>query len=293
MKHNIGRLIIRRLIVCTFILLICPTAIYAYSKDIEPKSLDINYFDIKTSNVSKGMEGLKIVQFSDTLIGEHFSLEQLQNLVIKINKQKPDIIVFTGDLIDNSAKFKSTTSISPILKQLKATYGKYAIYGNHDVGGRGRWIYSNILSKSGFKILDNTSKTITLKDHSKLSIVGLDDYLLGRPNPNKAFSNVPLNTFTLLLVHEPDVSDRLYEYPIDLQLSGHSHGGQVKMPFIGTLYTPPLAEKHTEGFYKIKNKFKPMILYVNRGIGTTRLPFRFLSKPELTVFTLKRPSNKT
>ncbi|WP_088041847.1 metallophosphoesterase [Bacillus sp. EAC] len=287
MKYNILRKLIRRLIVFMFLLIICPISVFSYSRSIEPKLLDMNQIEIKSKSVSKSIAGFKIVQFSDTHLGDNFSLDQLQHLVDKINDQKPDLIVFTGDLIDNSNRYDETNQIHPILKQLHAKYGKYAIYGNHDVGGAGKRVYSNVLASSGFKVLENSNVTIPFKDHHTLSIVGLDDYLLGRPDPQKAFANVQKNSFTLLLAHEPDIAKRLNDFPIDLQLSGHSHGGQVKLPFHKAIYTPPLAIDYTEGLYEIHNSLKPMSLYVNRGIGTTRLPIRFFSLPEISVFTLK------
>ncbi|PGS49373.1 metallophosphoesterase [Bacillus sp. AFS041924] len=286
MNYNIFRKLIRSLIVFTLILLIFPIMIYSYSKNIEPKMLDLNHVTISSKSVSNEMNGLKIVQISDSHLGTYFSLKQLQNIVAKINKQNPDIIVFTGDLIDNSALYDKIDQIPSVLHQLKAKHGKYAIYGNHDVGGAGKRITSSVLINSGFTILENKQIEINLDEHSKLNIIGLDDYLLGRPNPSEAFKNVQNNAFNLLLVHEPDVADRLKEYPIDLQLSGHSHGGQIKLPFHEAIYTPPLAKIYTEGLYELKNHLKPMSLYVNRGIGTTRLPFRLFSVPEISVFTL-------
>jgi len=287
MKYNTLRKLIRRLIVFMFLLIICPISVFSYSRSIEPKLLDMNQIEIKSKSVSKNIEGFKIVQFSDTHLGDNFSLDQLQHLVDKINDQNPDLIVFTGDLIDNSNRYDETNQIHPILNQLHAKYGKYAIYGNHDVGGAGKRVYSNVLAHSGFTLLENSNVTIPFKDHDTLSIVGLDDYLLGRPNPQKAFANVQKDSFTLLLAHEPDIANRLNDYPVDLQLSGHSHGGQVKLPFHKAIYTPPLAIDYTEGLYEIHNSLKPMSLYVNRGIGTTRLPIRFFSLPEISVFTLK------
>ncbi|ODG93258.1 MULTISPECIES: metallophosphoesterase [Bacillaceae] len=286
MKYTIFRRIVRRLIVFTLILLIFPIILYSYSKSIEPKMLDVNQITITSNSVSKQMEGFKIVQFSDSHLGAHYTLKQLNNVVDQINNQNPDLIVFTGDLIDNSAIYNKIDQIPAVLQQLKAKYGKYAIYGNHDVGGAGKKISASVFIKSGFTVLENEQKEIVLKDHSKLNIIGLDDYLLGRPNPAKAFKSIRKNAFNLLLVHEPDVAERIKEFPVDLQLSGHSHGGQVKLPFHEAIYTPPLATIYTEGLYKINHHIKPLNLYVNRGIGTTRLPFRFFSVPEISVFTL-------
>lgn len=125
-------------------------------------------------------------------------------------------------------------------------------------------------------------KEIQLIDGSKLIVAGLDDVMLGRPDFHQTMGNIDKNYFAILLVHEPDTVLQAKNYNVDLQLSGHSHGGQVKIPFIGPLYTPPYAKSFSEGFYTVDHTK----LYVNRGLGTTRLPFRFLAVPEITLFTL-------
>ncbi|WP_338121074.1 hypothetical protein [Virgibacillus halodenitrificans] len=108
--------------------------------------------------------------------------------------------------------------------------------------------------------------------------------MLGKPDLNKTLANTNSSLFTILLAHEPDYADVTVNHPVDVQLSGHSHGGQVRFPFIGHLYTPAYAEKYVQGEYKINNG--RLLLYVNRGIGTTRLPYRFLCRPEVSIYTL-------
>ena len=136
---------------------------------------------------------------------------------------------------------------------------------------------------SDFKLLRNESAELKLIDDSSIHIIGIDDAMLGKPNFDLALAHVPKEQYKILLSHAPDLADQTVNYDVQLQLSGHSHGGQIKIPFVGALITPLFARKYREGFYNI-NKLK---LYVNRGIGTTRMPFRFLSKPEIAIFTLK------
>ena len=124
MKYTILRRFVRRLLVFTLILLIFPIILYSYSKSIEPKMLDVNQITISSNSVSKQMEGMKIVQFSDSHLGAHYTLKQLNNVVVLINKQNPDLIVFTGDLIDNSSLYNKLDQIPAVLQQLKAKYGK-------------------------------------------------------------------------------------------------------------------------------------------------------------------------
>jgi uncharacterized protein len=258
---------------------------YFYANRIEPSLLEINKLEIKHSLIPASFNGVKIVQFSDTHLGFHYNISQLKKLVEEINQLQPDLIFFTGDLLDEPNKYNEINKVPPILQQLKATIGKYCIYGNHDHGGYGSEIYKNLMEMSNFTLLLNESLTINQKDGSFISLVGIDDQMLGKPDLKLAMTHVPKDSFKLLLSHAPDIADEASAYQIHWQLSGHSHGGQVKIPFVGALVIPPFAQNYPEGYYSIGD-INPLSLYVNRGIGTTRLPFRFMSKPELTLFTL-------
>ena len=260
---------------------------YYYAREIEPKLLDVNYYNITHSLIPSGFDQFKIIQFSDTHLGFQYTMKQLKKLVSKINKLEPDIVVFTGDLMDEPNKFNQSEEIIPILLQIKAPFGKFAIYGNHDHGGYGTDLYRDIMERSGFVLLQNQGQEIHLLNGNSIGIIGLDDAMLGTPDLETAMQGVSHETYNILLAHEPDVAELAIGQNINLQLIGHSHGGQVQSPFVGALITPPYSEKYYEGFYELGNENQLLTLYVNRGLGTTRLPFRFLSKPELTVFTLK------
>src|SRR3954451_3191391 len=255
---------------------------YYYAREIEPKLLDINRHSITHSYIPKGFDQFKIIQFSDTHLGFQYTLEQLEKLIDRINHIQPDMVIFTGDLMDEPNKYKNSEQIIPILLQLNAPFGKFAIYGNHDHGGYGTDLYKNIMNRSDFIVLQNDAHEIKLLAHSRIHIIGLDDAMLGKPDLTKAMDGIPLDTYKILLAHEPDLAEMGVGQGIHLQLSGHSHGGQVKIPFFGALVTPPYSELYYEGLYELGNSRDRMTLYVNRGLGTTRLPFRFLSKPELT-----------
>ncbi|MFO1445718.1 metallophosphoesterase [Bacillus sp. Bva_UNVM-123] len=257
---------------------------YYYAHEIEPKLLEITNYKIVNKAIPQSFNNFKIVQFSDTHLGFQYNSEQLRKLVQKINLQKPDIIFFTGDLMDTPNKYKGINEVISILKELNAPFGKFAIYGNHDHGGYGSNIYKTAIEESGFTLLLNSNLEIKQSNGSSIYIIGIDDAMLGKPNIEKAMHGVPAEAYKILLSHAPDLADEAAPYRIQLQLSGHSHGGQIKIPFFGALVKVPFAEKYHEGFYEIGSP--PLLLYVNRGMCTTRLPFRFLSKPELTVFTL-------
>ncbi|MCZ0754272.1 metallophosphoesterase [Anoxybacillus sp. J5B_2022] len=256
---------------------------YYYARFIEPKRLTVTNHTIYHPLIPKSFDGIKIVQFSDTHLGYHFSLAELRHIVNRINDLQPDIVFFTGDLMDKPNQYHSPHDITPILAKIRAPLGKFCIYGNHDHGGYGTDLYRKIMTKAGFRMLVNEHMFIEQIDRSKIAIVGADDLMLGKPDFEKMFQHIPPSTYTILLLHEPDGANEAARYRVHLQLSGHSHGGQIQLPFIGPLVTPPLAVQYYEGFYQIQD----MTLYVNRGLGTTRMPFRFLTPPELTVFTLK------
>ncbi|MBP2239943.1 putative MPP superfamily phosphohydrolase [Cytobacillus eiseniae] len=256
---------------------------YYYSKEIETKLTDVTYHEIINPAIPTSFNDFKIVQFSDTHLGFQYNSQQLKKLVERINRLNPDVIFFTGDLMDAPNEYDEENIIIPILKELKAPFGKFAIYGNHDHGGYGTDIYKSIMQKTDFQLLLNSHHKINLVDESSIYIIGVDDAMLGKPDILSAVHGIPDDSYKILLSHAPDFADEASAYNVQLQLSGHTHGGQVQVPLVGALVKPPFGEKYHEGFYQIGQT----TLYVNRGLGTTRLPFRFLSKPELTVFTLK------
>jgi predicted MPP superfamily phosphohydrolase len=259
---------------------------YYYANRIEPRLLEITQKQITHPMIPKSFDGIKIVQFSDTHLGFHYDLNQLCTLVNQVNALEPNLIFFTGDLMDEPNKYSRINDVVKLLSRLHAPLGKFCIYGNHDHGGYGSDIYRRLMEKANFKLLLNESWAVKLKEDSLIYIIGIDDAMLGQPDIRSAVKNVPSNYFKLLLSHAPDLADTAWHNQIHWQLSGHSHGGQVKLPFIGALVKPPFAQIYTEGQYTIGGK-NPLTLYVNRGIGTTRLPFRFMAKPEITVFTFK------
>lgn len=261
---------------------------YTYAKYIEPRRLQITRKSIFSNNIPTGFHNRTILQFSDTHLGLSYNLQQLEELVSKINSLKPDLILFTGDLMDAPNEYAYPHRIPPILQRLKSPLGKYAIYGNHDHGGYGTTLYQDIIQESNFQLLVNEARTITLDNGEYIHICGLDDVMLGDPQYEQTLGQLESSTFAIAMIHEPDVAVKAAAFPVDLQLSGHSHGGQIQLPFFGPLITPPFGTVYPEGFYKVGEN--GMQLYVNRGIGTTRIPFRFLATPEITLFTLKKTS---
>lgn len=269
-------------------MLLLTAGTYYYATRIEPARLAVTDHSVESPNLSQAFQGIKIAQFSDTHLGDGYSNRQLRQLVQRLNGEKPDIVVFTGDLFDSVWDSPASIKEVPdILAEIEAPLGKFAVYGNHDRGGGGSRVYQEYMKKAEFRVLVNDTANITLGSGETMTIAGLDDYLLGRPDAKGTLSSLSENRFNMLLVHEPDVADRLLEYPVDLILSGHSHGGQVNLPVLGALIRTSLADKYINGMYGLSGSERGTRLYVNRGIGTTRFKIRLGTPPEISIFTLR------
>jgi predicted MPP superfamily phosphohydrolase len=247
---------------------------------IEQYWLQTNYVPLSFNHLPDTFSGLSIIQFSDVHFGNFYSYKKFEQVVSRINELKPDLIFFTGDLYDATQGHTSEACI-PLLSGLKARYGKWAVLGNHDYRSGSQNVVK-LLKKSDFTVLRNENQILKCDDQH-IRIVGLDDVILGKPDLHKALAGVQDQEFTMLLVHEPDYADIAADYPIDLQFSGHSHGGQIRLPFIGALKPTKKGRKYIQGLYKIKKS--KLQLYTNRGIGMTFLPIRLFCRPEITVFT--------
>lgn len=267
-------------------MLACVSAmlLYIYTTAIEPKLLRVVEHNISKAGETAYLEDIKIVQFTDTHVGAFFEEKDMQKAVDKINSLNPDIVVFTGDLVDHWGKYDEEDRLSEILKRIKAPLGKFAVFGNHDYGGGGYKVYEDFMEASGFKVLVNEVHTIKLADGQQINIAGLDDMLLGEPLVDKLMKRIDKNDYNILLAHEPDIVDQLPKDRIDLQLSGHSHGGQVQLPILTKQILPMYARNYIEGMYQISPRTR---LYVNTGMGSTQLPFRFGNIPEVTLFTFE------
>ncbi|MGD9567003.1 MAG: metallophosphoesterase [Sedimentibacter sp.] len=256
---------------------------YIYARFVEPNSLKVHYENIKNSTINRESSSLKLLQFSDMHVSEFFDEKDIKHVVQKISEEKPDIVVFTGDLFEEYSSYENKDSINKIweaLGEINASIGKFAIYGNHDYGGGAEQIYKEIMENSGFVILKNEKIAL---DEYNVSIIGMDDSIFGKYEKSKLVELLDEESFNIVLSHEPDVIDFLLEYNIDLFLSGHSHGGQVNLPLVNSL--PLLAKKYTGGIYSFNN-YRNTTLYVNVGLGTSKLPLRFMAPPELSVFVL-------
>ncbi|AEG16708.1 metallophosphoesterase [Desulfofundulus kuznetsovii DSM 6115] len=228
------------------------------------------------------LDGLTIVHISDLHygFGRFRSEDSVAQIIRLISSLHPDLIVFTGDLLDRSADPAITDTLP--LQGLKAPLGVYAVMGNHD-HHFGKEKIACSLADSGVEVLVNGSVRVE-KGGRHFWLIGLDDPLTGDPDLAKAIAPIPSGDFKILLVHTPDFAPRAARAGIQLQLSGHSHGGQVRLPGVGAMYYPPLGRKYSLGLYKVPES--RTLVYTSRGLGTTVLPLRLFCPPEVTLLTL-------
>ena len=255
-----------------------------YSVKIEPNLLLVRHYQLQGETA--GTETIRLAQISDIQIGENYSMKQLQRVVNKIEKQQPDMILFTGDLFENYAVCGAEVEaeVTALLGRLQAPLGKYAVWGNRDYGGGAARAYRRILDKAGFELLCNSSVQITAAEGKQVLLCGLDDGLFGAPDDAQFPQQMDTFAYRILLLHEPDLAQRWVQSDFQLILAGHSHGGQVRLPFGAGLRTV-LAEQYTRHFYTL-NEETGLQLYVNTGLGTSHLPVRFGVVPEIAVFDI-------
>ncbi len=252
----------------------------AYAWNVEPHQTQVERVEISLPRLPGAFDGMTIAHLSDLHLGPYVTEQHLLNAVQMTNALKPDAIVLTGDLVNSSWRY--IEPCAEIISKFDAPLGVYAVLGNHDY-----WVgFLNLMlssvKKSGVTLLRNQAVPLT-RGRSTLYFVGIDDMWLHLGNVARALETVPRNACKIALMHEPDFADISAQREIDLQLSGHSHGGQVRVPFFGPLILPKYGEKYPMGFYRVGNFTR---LYTTRGIGVLPPGVRFNCPPEITLLTL-------
>lgn len=259
-----------------------------YSGEIARHEFDLVDTTIRVSNLPLPFHGFRIAQLSDVHLDEFTEPIFLEYIVHRINELSPDLVLVTGDFVTRgSLTFLDSRHAAyrsaEILSTLKAPQ-TYTILGNHDVAVSSQLVIDALHSQR-IPLLVNEYVAIE-RGGARIWLCGTDDAGMGHPDLDLTIPQRPDGP-VILMVHEPDYADEVTRHPrgqfVDLMLSGHSHGGQVRMPFYGPLILPPLGQKYVMGHFR----FGGMQLYVNRGIGSVGLPFRFNCPPEVTIHTLQ------
>ncbi|MGB0370203.1 MAG: metallophosphoesterase [Opitutales bacterium] len=250
------------------------------------RKLTLKVIDVSISRLPEAFEGLKIVQISDLHVGPHTSKPFLAKIQQTVLNQQPDLIVITGDQVDDFAH--DIEHFNAAFKDLEAPCGVYAVIGNHDIYAN--WIPVKAgLESSGIQVLLNESKSIE-KDGQRIWIAGTGDPAANKNNPLQApaapdisltFKDISPNEPVIALAHNPALWSELNQRGVDLTLSGHTHYGQFAIPFLNWSLASPFLE-HAMGLYKKGTS----TLYINPGTGFWGVPFRFGTPAEVSVIRL-------
>lgn len=257
-----------------------------YMREYEPSWVDVNNVTLQLPRLGRSFSGLRLVQISDLHFGGWMTSESLNDIVRMIGEQSPDLVTITGDFVVGHTRSQheldKLDDLAAALKPLSERFPVFAVLGNHDI-----WLSRNsvlkALYRAGITTLSNVSHTIK-RGSDKLHIAGVDDVMERFDRMDRVQFRLPEDGCAILLAHEPDFADvSAATGRFDLQLSGHSHGGQVVLPLIGPPILPYLAHKYPSGLYQVMNMYQ----FTNRGIGMTPPYVRFNCRPEITVFTLE------
>ncbi len=255
------------------------TGLHQYGKHLEPNRVVVERLQIPLKNLPPTLEGFKIVQLSDIHIDSYTKIEIVEEAVNTANRLQPDVIVLTGDYVQRSAE--PIFDLIPAIAALDAKYGVFTILGNHELWTNADLI-RDALEKGGLPVLMNEGLALRV-GKAAIYLAGLDDVWSGRPDLKMALDKLPPETPTILLAHEPDFADTFaLDGRVSLQLSGHSHGGQVRLPGLGAIVLPEYGQKYDQGLYNVNG----MWLYTNRGLGLGSVPYRINCPPEVTEITL-------
>lgn len=294
---------------------------FLYIYQIEPQWIEVKNIELSLPNLDSEFIGWKIVQISDIHINDWMTEKRLNKIVKLVNQQSPDIVVLTGDFFSQNTTelarldgtsfsyrkkrassllqrtlnkigistlqssthsfIKDQEILTQSLSNLKPHYKSFSVLGNHDYATEVTLV-EEALKNSHIINLKNDFYTFE-KNNAILNIAGVDSVTYAKNNIKPILKNLPEKGTNILLVHEPDYAQYSAKFDrFQLQLSGHSHGGQVRIPFIGAPFLPPNGRTYVQGLYQVQN----MIQYTNRGVGMAYPYIRFNCRPEITVFTL-------
>ncbi len=247
-----------------------------YGSFIEPKFLTVKNYGVSLDGGGHGR--LRVAVVSDAHLGAYKNRDWLVKVVDRVNALRPDVVILDGDLVTNTA---GLSELDP-LRELKSAYGSFAALGNYDYHV-GAVDVRKQLGSYGVQTLTNRSVPVDVAGR-RLRFIGLDDYWFGDPDWNKAMSQVEPDAVKILIVHNPDFAPAAEVRGIDLTVAGHTHGGQIRLPFIGPLDRLPITigQRFDMGLFD----FGPMKLFITPGVGESGPRARLFDPPEISVLTI-------
>ena len=255
-----------------------------YAREVEPRRLEVVRPELTLPRLAAAFDGYRIVQIGDLHLDDWSKPERLDRTAEMVNEERPDLVVVTGDFASYSVRRLDTGRLVGALRRLSAPDGVLAILGNHDYLTDVKLI-RRCIREAGLTELINEVVTLE-RGGSELHVAGIDDVMEGRSRLDLVLGELPESGAAVLLAHEPDFADvAAATGRFDLQLSGHSHGGQVRVPLLGRAVLPPFSQRYTRGLHRVGG----MLVYTNRGLGTVHARLRFGCRPEITALTLRSP----
>lgn len=276
----------KRFLKILIILLLFILIIFLYAKYIGTMGFITKEYAIYSDNLPTSFDGLKIVHFSDLHYGRAIDEEKVNDIIKEINFINPDIVVFTGDLIDKDIDVTDDMYdfLTKSLNDINVKYAKYAVLGNHDYYGMNKVI--KVFNDSDFVYLENEYEFITSPNGEKIFISGIGNVTRHLDDVDTAmdYDNNDSASYQITLVHEPDITDEIINNNVDLILAGHSHNGQLRLPLVGAIYTPYGAKKYYDEYYKIDNTD----IYISSGIGVSGINLRLFNKPSINFYRINK-----
>lgn len=260
------------------------TVVEAYeSRYVNPYRPVLERVSLPVPAEREGLAGLRIGFVTDTHVGPFITADDLARAIKLVTDERPDLILLGGDYVSESPRY--TGGAVEVLSDLvrRAPLGGYAVLGNHDLSVS-RTRVAEALVAAGIPVLRNDATSIVY-GNDQLWIGGIDETLLGDPQPAETFAQVPKGAAAIALWHEPQFAESAAAQGAFLQLSGHTHGGQIRIPGVGPVGLPIHGKRHVIGWGNAAG----MPIYTARGVGVYRPPMRFNCAPEVTIITLTPP----
>lgn len=258
---------------------------WTYAIAIEPDWIDVTPVHLRLPRLDPAFAGFRMAQLSDIHLSAAMTGEQLAAACQKVLELQPDLVAITGDFVDEKQDLQaSLVDLVDGLRPLDGQVQVVFVLGNHDYWAGARRI-RKALGELDFMELPNRFMTLT-RGSARLHIAGVDDVWERKADLLGLLQSLPEDGAAVLLAHEPDFARRSAATGrFDLQISGHSHGGQVVLPFVGPPILPHLGKRYPSGLYQVSSMFQ----YTNRGLGTTSPHVRLNCRPEITLFTFDPP----
>jgi predicted MPP superfamily phosphohydrolase len=281
-------------------MLLLGAAAFVYATQVETTWLHVTRRELHLPCLPCGLDGLRVAHLSDFHRSRIVPHDYLAGCVATAMAERPDLILLTGDFVTKNRRYVG--DLPALLAPLRAPLGVFAVLGNHDAVV-GSDAVTAAVERAGIRMLRNRHECLTV-DGAQLWLAGIDSphheqyrvadsrragwAKLYRQYLDRTLCGIPVGAFRVLLAHSPDVIRDAARRGVDLMLSGHTHGGQVRFPLVGATVVPSrYGHRYAAGLFQVEGT----TLYVSRGLGTVRFPIRFLCRPELAVLTLRRGAN--